>query len=92
MLDELVWSDPLDPRFIYYNKKLQELPMSSQEFFKSELLSCSGKVGAIAGALGYVSSKPKDKEETIKEFVTRHLGICINISPKTKTFLKICLQ
>ena len=75
LLDDLVLSDPSDPRYIYYDNKLQALPMSVQELISSDLLSCSGKAKAVAGAMGFVSPKPKGKEESIKEFACRHLGI-----------------
>jgi oxygen-dependent protoporphyrinogen oxidase len=74
MLDELVLSDPSDPRYIYYDNKLQALPMSVTDIFTSDLLTTAGKAKAVAGAMGFVSPKQKDKEETIKEFVCRHLG------------------
>ncbi|CAM9111004.1 unnamed protein product, partial [Ectocarpus fasciculatus] len=74
MLEDLVLSDPSDPRYIYYDNKLQALPMSVQELITSNLLSCAGKGKAVAGAMGFVSPKPKDKEESIKEFACRHLG------------------
>lgn len=75
MLEDLVLSDPSDPRYIYYDNKLQALPMSVQELITSNLLSCAGKGKAVAGAMGFVSPKPKDKEESIKEFACRHLGL-----------------
>lgn len=74
MLDDIVLSDPAAPRFIYYDHKLQALPMSVSEMLQSELLTAAGKLKAFVGAMGYVSPKPLGKEETIKEFVTRHLG------------------
>lgn len=77
MLDEIVLSDPTDPRFIYHNKKLQALPMSFQDMITSELLTGSGKAKAVAGSMGFVSPKPIGKEESIKEFVVRHLGVLL---------------
>lgn len=74
MLDDIVLSDPSAPRYIYYDNKLQALPMNVPDMLTSELLSYSGKASAFAGAIGFVSPKPKNKEESIKEFVTRHLG------------------
>lgn len=45
--------------------------------FKFSLLLVSGKIRAVLGFLGFIPSKSPGKEESIKEFMTRHLGIIL---------------
>ncbi len=74
LLDELVLSDPSAPRFVYWNDELQALPSSISDLLTFRLLSFTGQFRAASGALGFINLKPKDKEESVKEFFVRHLG------------------
>jgi oxygen-dependent protoporphyrinogen oxidase len=81
--NELVLADGSLPRFVYYKgngagEKLADLhalptnlPGDLFDFF---LLTWPGKIRAGLGALGFVSPPPQDREESVREFVTRHLG------------------
>eukprot|EP00172_Hildenbrandia_rubra_P002031 Plantae.Rhodophyta-Hildenbrandia_rubra.ctg2684.p1 GENE.Plantae.Rhodophyta-Hildenbrandia_rubra.ctg2684~~Plantae.Rhodophyta-Hildenbrandia_rubra.ctg2684.p1 ORF type:complete len:542 (+),score=87.53 Plantae.Rhodophyta-Hildenbrandia_rubra.ctg2684:788-2413(+) len=70
---DLVLADHRLPRFVYWNEKLFALPMSPKDLPTFRLLSPWGAIRAGLGALGFVLPTFK-KEESIKDFITRHLG------------------
>lgn len=72
--DEIVLADHTLPRFVYWDEKLFALPLSPKDIPTFRLLSLPGAIRAGLGAAGFVLPAPPGKEETIKEFITRHLG------------------
>lgn len=72
--DDLVLADHTLPRFVYWDKKLFALPMGPQDIPTFRLLSIPGAIRAGLGAAGFVLPNFSGREETIKEFITRHLG------------------
>jgi len=72
--DDLVFADHTLPRFVYWNGNLFALPMGPADIPKFRLLSPLGAVRAGLGAAGFVWPNWSGKEESVKEFITRHLG------------------
>lgn len=82
--DELVLADASLPRFVYWEgqgagKKLANLhalPTNLPgDLLNFNLLTWPGKIRAGLGAVGLISPSPElPYEESIREFVTRHLG------------------
>ncbi len=77
---ELIFADRKLPRFVYWQNKLQPVPMTPQAMIQSRLLSFPGKLRALFGALGFVAPAMGDllsqqgDEETVSQFFRRHLG------------------
>lgn len=72
--DDIVLADHTLPRFVYWDEKLFALPLSPSDIPTFRLLSLPGAIRAGLGAAGFVMPPPKGREESIKEFITRHLG------------------
>lgn len=72
--DELVLADASLPRFVFWEGGLYALPMGPEGLPKFNLLSIPGAIRAGLGAAGFVWPNLSGKDETIKEFITRHLG------------------
>ena len=77
---ELIFADRKLPRFVYWENKLQPVPMTPPAMIQSQLLSFPGKLRALFGALGFVAPAMGDRlsqqgnEETVSQFFRRHLG------------------
>uniref|UniRef100_A0A0G4IF22 Protoporphyrinogen oxidase n=1 Tax=Chromera velia CCMP2878 TaxID=1169474 RepID=A0A0G4IF22_9ALVE len=74
MADELRFADGGLPRWVFWDNVMHKLPGGPQDIPNFNLLSIPGKIRAALGAIGFVGPIP-EKEETIREFVCRHLGI-----------------
>ncbi|XZN99790.1 MAG: protoporphyrinogen oxidase [Microcoleus sp.] len=77
---ELIFADRQLPRFVYWQNKLQPVPMTPGAMIQSGLLSFPGKLRALFGALGFVAPamgatlSQQGEEETVSQFFRRHLG------------------
>ncbi|WP_341738506.1 protoporphyrinogen oxidase [Microcoleus sp. CAWBG640] len=77
---ELIFADRQLPRFVYWQNKLQPVPMTPGAIIQSGLLSFPGKLRALFGALGFVAPamgatlSQQGEEETVSQFFRRHLG------------------
>ncbi|MEZ2318523.1 MAG: protoporphyrinogen oxidase [Microcoleus sp.] len=77
---ELIFADRQLPRFVYWQNKLQPVPMTPGAMIQSRLLSFPGKLRALFGALGFVAPamgatlSQQGEEETVSQFFRRHLG------------------
>ena len=72
--DDLVLADSTLPRFVYWDEVLHALPLAPTDIPKFRLLSPLGFIRAGLGALGFIAPPPPGKEESVKEFISRHLG------------------
>lgn len=78
--DELIFADRRLPRYVYWDDRLQAVPMSPGALARSRLLSAWGKLRLALGAAGFVRPKlgaalaARGEEETVREFFSRHLG------------------
>jgi protoporphyrinogen/coproporphyrinogen III oxidase len=83
LTDDLVLADGSLPRFVYWTGEgagdklanLHALPTNLPgDLLTFNLLTWGGKIRAAFGAIGLIAPEPTDREESIREFVTRHLG------------------
>lgn len=72
--DDIVLADHTLPRFVYWDDHLFALPLGPADIPKFRLLSLPGAIRAGLGAAGLVCPAPAGKEESVKEFISRHLG------------------
>ncbi|MEN9205709.1 MAG: protoporphyrinogen oxidase [Thermostichales cyanobacterium DRC_bins_46] len=71
--EDLLLADGKLPRFIYWDGRLEPVPLSPGQALSSQLLTLGGKLRALRGLLGFVLP-PQSGEETVREFFSRHLG------------------
>jgi oxygen-dependent protoporphyrinogen oxidase len=71
--DELVLADGKLPRFVFFNGKLNALPMSPPKAIASKLLTWGGKIRLALGAIGFARPAMAG-EESVDQFFSRLLG------------------
>jgi oxygen-dependent protoporphyrinogen oxidase len=71
--DELVLADGKLPRFVFYNGKLNALPMSPPKAIATKLLTWGGKIRLALGAIGFARPAMAG-EESVDQFFSRLLG------------------
>jgi oxygen-dependent protoporphyrinogen oxidase len=71
---ELIFADGKAPRFVYVDGKRHRMPMSLWGAISTGIVSTRGKLRALAGLLGLIRKAPQGKDESVHEFVSRHLG------------------
>lgn len=71
--DELVLADGKLPRFVFYDGKLNALPMSPPKAIATKLLSWGGKIRLALGAMGFARPAMAG-EESVDQFFSRLLG------------------
>ena len=74
MADQLVMGDPTAPRFVYWQNKLRATPSGPASAVFGDFLSFLGKIRAGLGAVGLFKRGAPEKEESVKEFISRNLG------------------
>ncbi|MBI4853071.1 MAG: protoporphyrinogen oxidase [Acidobacteria bacterium] len=72
---ELVTADPKMPRYVYFQGKLQPVPLSPPALLSSKLLSLKGKLRILAEPVISKRNNLSEKtEESIASFMRRRLG------------------
>lgn len=71
--DDIMLADPNSYRFVWWEGSLRALPATPQDAVLGNFLTWPGKIRAGLGAVGIKEPMP-EKEESVKEFVTRNLG------------------
>ncbi|CAJ1446917.1 unnamed protein product, partial [Effrenium voratum] len=71
--EDIMLADPGSYRFVWWEGALRALPAGPADAVFGDFLSLPGKIRAGLGAVGIKDPMP-DREESVKEFVTRNLG------------------
>ena len=74
MRDDILLADPASNRYVLWDGKLRILPHSIESAVLGDFLTWPGKIRAGLGAIGIRPPAPENKEESVKEFVSRNLG------------------
>jgi len=72
--EDILLADPGSYRFVWWEGALRALPAGPADAVFGDFLSFPGKIRAGLGAIGLFRDPAPDKEETVKEFVSRNLG------------------
>lgn len=75
MRDDILLADPASNRYVLWDGKLRILPHSIESAVLGDFLTWPGKIRAGLGAIGIRPPAPENKEESVKEFVSRNLGM-----------------
>lgn len=70
---DILLADPGSYRFVLWKGALRALPAGPADAVFGDFLTFPGKIRAGLGAIG-IRPPPPDKEESVKEFVSRNLG------------------
>ena len=73
MRDDILLADPASNRYVLWDGKLRILPHSIESAVLGDFLTWP-KIRAGLGAIGIRPPAPENKEESVKEFVSRNLG------------------
>jgi len=71
--EDILLADPGSYRYVWWDGALRPLPAGPADAVFGDFLSFPGKIRAGLGAIGIKDPMP-DREESVKEFVTRNLG------------------
>ena len=74
MKDDILLADPNSDRYVLWDGELRALPKDIPTAVLGSFLTWPGKIRAGLGAIG-IHAPPPDKEESVKEFVSRSLGV-----------------
>ena len=74
MRDDILLADPNSDRYVLWDKELRALPKDIPTAVLGTFLTWPGKIRAGLGAIG-IRPPPPGKEESVKEFVSRNLGV-----------------
>ena len=74
MKDDILLADPNSDRYVLWDGELRALPKDIPTAVLGTFLTWPGKIRAGLGAIGIRPPAP-DKEESVKEFVSRNLGV-----------------
>ena len=75
MRDDILLADPNSDRYVLWDKELRALPKDIPTAVLGTFLTWPGKIRAGLGAIGIRPPPPEGKEESVKEFVSRNLGV-----------------
>ena len=75
MRDDILLADPNSDRYVLWDGELRALPKDIPTAVLGTFLTWPGKIRAGLGAIGIRPPPPEGKEESVKEFVSRNLGV-----------------